>query len=126
MLFRANVIVVEDDPLNRILAVDALDDGGFDSVDFARADDALAYAEASERAPAVLLTDISVPGDQDGIDLARQFGSRWPETLVVVTSGRFGTERPQDVPADAVFLAKPWRGRELLAAVRSALDSRHG
>ena len=123
MRYRSTVIVVEDDPVNRLIAVDALDEGGFDVVDFSRADDALAYIESADRPVAALLTDVSVPGDRDGIDLAVQIGQRWPETLVLITSGRFGDNRPEELPSDALFLTKPWRGRDLVATIRAGLEA---
>ena len=98
MQFRAMVIVVEDDPLNRLIAVDALDEAGFEAVDFGRADEALAFAETEPRPVAALLTDVGVPGDRDGIELASHFASRWPQTVLIVTSGRFGSMRPDEFP----------------------------
>ena len=119
---RLVVIVVEDEPMNRLIAVDMLEEAGFDVVDFGTADDALGYAAGLDHPAAALFTDINVPGDQDGIELARQFANRWPATLVLVTSGRFGALRPPELPNSALYLAKPWRGRDVVQTLRNSLD----
>ena len=56
------VVVVEDDPMNRLLAVDALERAGFEVADFARADDAISYVERMPESIAGLLSDIKRAG----------------------------------------------------------------
>lgn len=123
-MYRATIIVVEDEPMNRLLAVDVLEEAGFEVVDFGRADEALAFAETTTDSIRALFTDINVPGDRDGIDLAREFALRWPAILVMVTSGRFGANRPVELPDPILYMAKPWRGRDVVAALRAGLDGR--
>ena len=115
------VVLVEDDPMNRLLAVDALERAGFEVADFARADDAASYVERMPDRIVGLLTDINVPGDQDGIDFARSFADRWPDKALVLTSGRFGPSRPSDLPQGAGFIAKPWTAKALMACMTDAL-----
>ena len=121
-MYRQTIIVVEDEPMNRLIAVDVLEEAGFEVVDFGRADEALTYAETAEGVSA-LFTDINVPGDRDGIELAREFSRRWPEMIVLVTSGRFGANRPAELPASSLYLAKPWRGRDVVSLLRTSLDA---
>lgn len=121
---RPTVIVVEDEPLNRLIAVDVLEEAGFEVVDFGRADEALTFAEASPESVSALFTDINVPGDRDGIELAVEFVRRWPEIVVLVTSGRFGAHRPPELPSRALYMTKPWRGRDVVTVLRSTLDER--
>ena len=109
--------------MNRLIAVDVLEEAGFDVVDFGRADEAIDYAELHGKDVAALFTDINVPGDRDGIDLARAFAARWPGTAVLVTSGRFGTNRPHELPDQAGYMAKPWRGRDVVSCLRAAIGS---
>lgn len=122
---RTIVILVEDDPMNRLLAVDALERAGFEVADFTRADEAASYAECMPERIAGLLADINIPGEQDGIDLARIFADRWPETAVVLTSGLFGSGRPPEVPQSAEFIAKPWTAKALMACMTGALRPVH-
>lgn len=121
---RPTVIVVEDEPLNRLIAVDVLEEAGFEVVDFGRADEALTFVETNPKTVAALFTDINVPGDRDGIELAAEFVRRWPEIVVLVTSGRFGAHRPPELPSRALYMMKPWRGREVVTVLRSNLDER--
>ncbi len=111
------VILVEDDPMNRLLAIDALERAGFEVADFARAEDAASYAESMTDSIAGLLADISLPGEQDGIDLAQVFAERWPDKPIMVTSGRFGPMRPPELPRGAEYIAKPWTAKSLMVAM---------
>ena len=120
-MYRPTIIVVEDEPMNRLIAVDVLEEAGFEVVDFGRADEAIAFAETATEAISAVFTDINVPGDRDGIDLAREFARRWPATVLLVTSGRFGMNRPPELPDGALYMTKPWRAREVVEALRSSI-----
>lgn len=122
-MHRQTIIVVEDEPMNRLIAVDVLEEAGFEVIDFSRADEALTYAETAQSVSA-LFTDINVPGDRDGIELACEFARRWPETVVLVTSGRYGMHRPIELPESSLYLTKPWRGRDVVSLLRSSLGAR--
>lgn len=107
--------------MNRLLAVDALERAGFEVADFARADDAASYVECMPDSIAGLLADINVPGEQDGIDLARTFVNRWPDKAVVLTSGDFGSGWVPELPRGADFIAKPWTAKDLMARMTGVL-----
>lgn len=107
--------------MNRLIAVDMLEEGGFDVVDFGRADEALHFTEASKQAIAAVFTDINVPGDRDGIELAQEVSRRWPDIVVLVTSGRFGAMRPHELPSQVLYMTKPWRARDVVATLRTSL-----
>lgn len=113
------ILVVEDEPGARLSAVDACERAGFEVADFGRADDALAFLERSPASIAAVLTDIDVPGDHDGIDLAVRMAASWPHIPVVVTSGRFGHELPEGLPPGVRYLPKPWTSTTLLKHVRA-------
>lgn len=120
---RRVVVLVEDDPMNRLLAVDALERAGFDVADFTCADEAVSFAERMPESIAALLADINVPGERDGIDLAQTFADRWPDKAVVLTSGLFGPGRPSEMPPGADYIAKPWTAKALMACMTEALDA---
>lgn len=115
------VLLVEDDPMNRMLAIDALERAGFEVADFNRADEAARYAEEGADTIAALLADISVPGERDGLDLAQSFAARWPEKAVLVTSGLYGSSEPDGLPRGVSFIAKPWTAKTLMRRVEEAL-----
>ncbi len=120
---KSMVLVVEDEPIVRMIAVDMLEDAGCSVVEFANADDAIAFCIRPEHDIAAVFTDINMPGDMDGLDLATLVVATRPSAVVVVTSGRY-REPPADLAGRVRFLPKPWNGRDLLAAITGGSD--HG
>jgi|TARA_A100001391_G_scaffold173565_4_gene135612 CheY-like chemotaxis protein len=72
----------------------------------------------------IVMTDIEMPGDMDGLALASTIRERWPETVVLVNSGRVRPE-PEALPDRAGFIAKPYRAAELLHQL-DVLMEEHG
>lgn len=116
------VMVAEDETLIRLDAVDALTDAGFEVLEAAAACEAL---EGLEQNPGitVLFTDINMPGDMDGLALARHVRDRWPGIGVLVTSGKI---RPGggELPPGCRFLPKPYSREHILCHVRSLAEGR--
>jgi CheY-like chemotaxis protein len=115
----AVVLVVEDEPLLRMDAIEMLTDAGFEVIDAANADQAIEILEA-RRDIRVVFTDIQMPGSMDGLKLAAMIHDRWPPIALIVTSGR-KLPRPQDLPERGRFLPKPYSGRRLVAEICAAL-----
>jgi CheY-like chemotaxis protein len=115
----AVVLVVEDEALLRLDAIEMLRDAGFRVIDAANADEAIAILESRRDIHAVV-TDIQMPGSMDGLKLAATIRDRWPPIALIVTSGR-KLARPEDLPARGRFLAKPYNGRRLVEEIRAAL-----
>ena len=116
------VLLVEDEALVRMMAADVLrEEGGFKVVEAANVDEALTVLEATEDVQA-LVTDVEMPGSLDGFTLARVVKQAWPQIGIVVTSGRMAPG-PKDLPSGALFIPKPYRPADLLAAVRTVLPS---
>jgi CheY-like chemotaxis protein len=109
------ILVVEDETLIRIIAADALEESGFRVLEAGNANEAL-HILASHEEVAVLFTDINMPGEMDGLALARRVSSERPEIKVVVTSGKQWLDS-SSLPDDGVFLPKPYRASQLKAAV---------
>ena len=110
------VLVVDDEPMLRMLATEMLEDAGHTVVAFDTAAQAIAYCDAQENNVAAIVTDINMPGDQDGLDLVRHVRDSRPGINVVVTSGRYNA-LPADLRPDVTFLPKPWTGDSLLNAL---------
>ena len=116
------VLLVEDEALVRMMAADVLrEEGGFKVVEAANADEALTVLEATADVRA-LVTDVEMPGSLDDFTLARVVKQAWPQIGIVVTSGRMAPG-PKDLPLGALFMPKPYRPADLLAAVRTVLPS---
>jgi CheY-like chemotaxis protein len=115
----ALVLVVEDEPLIRLDAIEMLRGAGFRVIDAANADEAIAILEARRDIRAVV-TDIQMPGSMDGLKLAATIHDRWPPIALIVTSGRKSMQE-KDLPEHGRFLPKPYNGPRLVEAVNAAL-----
>jgi CheY-like chemotaxis protein len=117
------ILVVEDDESVRDIAVSVLADYGFEVCEADGADRALEVLDGQPDI-AVVFTDIVMPGSLNGIDLARLVAKRWPQVRLIVTSGY--AERLVDserLPGDVAFLGKPYRPFDLVAKVRSTIET---
>src|SRR3954470_17326396 len=83
----AVVLVVEDELLLRMRAVDMVEDAGFTAVAAVDADEAVAILE-SRSDIALLFTDIQMPGSIDGLKLAHAVHKRWPPIKIILVSGQ--------------------------------------
>ena len=110
------VLVVDDEPVLRMLATEMLEDAGHIVVAFDTAAQAMAYCDVPANDVAAVVTDINMPGDMDGLDLARHVRATRPDASIVVTSGRYDT-LPDDTRRGITFLPKPWTQDRLLGAL---------
>jgi CheY-like chemotaxis protein len=81
------VLIVEDEALVRMTAVDMIEEAGFEILEAANGDEAILLLEAW-RDITVLFTDIEMPGSMDGLRLAQAVRARWPPIKIITTSGR--------------------------------------
>ena len=70
-----NVLVVEDEMLLRLRAVDIVEDAGFTALEAVNADEALSILELRSDI-SLLFTDIQMPGTMDGLKLAHYIRHR--------------------------------------------------
>lgn len=108
---RPVVLVVEDQPILRIMAVDLAEDAGFEVIDTASADEAVRILE-TRLDIRIVFTDIDMPGGLDGMKLAALIRNRWPPIEIIITSGK-RMPRPEDMPARGLFFQKPYRSEEV-------------
>jgi CheY-like chemotaxis protein len=104
------VLFVEDDPLVREAVVSGLEDAGVDGVGAASGDQALAMIEKGLDTE-VVFSDIVMPGQVSGIDLAALLRERRPGLPVVLATGY--TDQRAVVPGVQV-LAKPYEIGQLV------------
>jgi CheY-like chemotaxis protein len=113
---RPVVLIVEDEFLLRMDAVDMIAAAGFEAVEAANADEAIEILEA-RRDITVVFTDVQMPGSMDGLKLARAVRGRWPPVKIVATSGHLNVGEP-DLPEGGRFLAKPYSSMQLAGVLR--------
>ncbi len=116
---KQKLCLVEDDPLIRFDTAQIFENAGFEVKEFGDADHALRYLEIAAPETSVIVTDIRLPGEHDGLAFARVVERRWPWIRIVVLSAYLG---PLDEVPQGVFAAvsKPFNDDDLVA---KALDS---
>lgn len=103
---RVAVLVVEDEPLLLMDAMDMVEDEGFVAYGASSADEAIVLLERHADIR-VLFTDVDMPGSMDGLKLARAVRGRWPPVVIIVASGHVRVTA-QDMPEGSLFVAKPF------------------
>ena len=102
---KAIVLVVEDDSILRFLAVEFIEDAGFEAIEAESADDAIAILETRADVR-IVFTDVDMPGGMDGLKLAAAVRDRWPPIEIVIVSGH--PRKNTSLPDRAVFFPKPY------------------
>jgi two-component system, response regulator PdtaR len=110
------VLIVDDDPLVRLVLRETLLDEGYDVCEATDATEALAVVGLHEGIE-VVVSDIEMPGDFNGISLSWKLTSTMPGVRVILLSGRTFPAK-DELPLGVRFLRKPVEPTALLAAVR--------
>lgn len=116
------ILVVEDEPVIRMSAVEALTIAGYRVMQASNAEDAI-LALLNEPHVDLVLSDVQMPGAIGGLSLARWLRSNRPRVLVVLTSGIGAVEKYSD-GKEIPFLLKPYRVDDLLTLTENALAQR--
>jgi CheY-like chemotaxis protein len=116
------VLVVEDEALLRMDAVDTIREAGFAVVEAADADAAIALIEGGNDI-ALVFTDLQLPGSMDGLTLAAAIKQRWPALKVIATSGDHDGGSAGRLPTGEPLLVKPYSNETLKRTIREAIDA---
>jgi CheY-like chemotaxis protein len=115
----AAVLIVEDEPLIRMGAVDLIENAGFEVYEAGSADAAIALLELHKEIR-LIFTDVDMPGSMDGLKLAHYVRGRWPPVKIIITSGHIKVTE-ESLPAGAIFLPKPYDPTEIAHKVRELI-----
>jgi PAS domain S-box-containing protein len=122
-LGRETILVVEDDPAVRIVAVNILESLGYH---VRQAEDGHAALSILLRSGEIdlLFTDLVMPNGMSGQDLLRKAREQRPTLKALFTSGysEHVIQGRGDRDVDVPLLGKPYRKQQLAAAIRSVLD----
>lgn len=113
------VLIVEDEPIVRFYEYEVAEAAGFQTIMAANADDALRELEGAVPVD-ILLTDVSMPGSMDGIELANVVRDRWPHIRILIVSSHVDS-MDGDGRTDLVYLHKPFTPAQLVAALHSVV-----
>ena len=116
-----NVLVVEDEMVLRMRAVDIVEDAGFTAIEAVNADEALSILE-NRSDIALLFSDIQMPGSMDGLKLAYAVHARWPAIKIILVSGQI-TLSDADKPANSLFFGKPLVVKQMIAEIQAMVGS---
>ena len=109
--YKRLALVVEDDPLQRESIVTLLEESDMDVIQCESGEAAEMVLEHVGGCLTTLLTDVSLAGSMDGIELAQIAHERYPALRIVVISA---TPRVSRLPDGTSFISKPWSPLELL------------
>lgn len=118
------LLVVEDEPLIRLGLADVLEEAGYEVAEAANASEAILVLEA-DPSIRLVLTDVDMPGDMDGIALAQYVRKRWPPVQIVVVSGKIGLDLSK-LPFGSRFIGKPYQQDQMLSLVHSLVPNDGG
>lgn len=110
------VLVVEDEPLIRMDAVELIEEAGFPTYEAGTADAAIALLQRHDDI-GVLFTDIEMPGSMDGLSLAGHVHDGWPGVVILIASGVIQMDDGA-MPPDWAFFAKPYAAMDVTRALR--------
>jgi two-component system, cell cycle sensor histidine kinase and response regulator CckA len=116
------VLLVEDEPALRELAIIMIERLGYRVADAGSGDEALALVEKQNVRPDVVLTDLVLPGIS-GRQLAEQLCRILPEAKIIYMSGYADDAIARDgtIGADVAFLQKPFTLASLSEKIKSVL-----
>ena len=115
----AVVLIVEDEMILRMRAVDMEEDAGYTPLEALDAAEAVAILE-SRSDVALMCTDIQMPGPVDGVGLAHAVHERWPTIRIIVVSGQLMLQN-LDLPPHSRILGKPLNAGEVIAEMRDMI-----
>ncbi len=115
------ILVVEDDPRVRRVAVSRLMDAGYQVVEAETGAQALVLLAAHPEI-ALLFTDIAIPGGMTGDELAREVRAMRPDIKILFTSG-YAEPRiaGRELARARSWLKKPYTAKELAVRLRELL-----
>ena len=115
--FRPTALIVEDDPMQREMICLLLEESYYNVIQCESAEAAERVLDKLANLVSFMMTDVSLAGRMNGIELARIARSRNPALDVVVTSAR---TPPEPLPDGVKFWPKPWAALDVLREAKLA------
>lgn len=114
------VLIIEDEPVLRIYALDMVEAAGFEAVEATSTRDAIRILEERPDIRVVYM-DLDMPRGIRGIEIAAAIRDRWPPIEIILTAAFFNRD-DVDLPERAEFYPKPIQRHEIIAAMRRLTD----
>lgn len=116
---KIKILVVDDEPILRMMAVDLVESAGFEALEAANADEAMRILEYCNDIR-LIFTDVDMPGSMHGLRLAAYVRGRWPPIDIIITSGHCEVQAGQ-LPERGRFFRKPYEHTEVIGVIREML-----
>jgi two-component system cell cycle sensor histidine kinase/response regulator CckA len=117
------IVLVEDEDLVRRLVSRVLENEGYRVVDASSGEEGLEILEGDDQAD-LLLTDLTLPGEIDGLELGRRALDEHDDLKLVCMSGYREEDMDAELlrtAANAEFVGKPFTPSELVETVKRVL-----
>jgi two-component system, response regulator PdtaR len=113
------VLVVEDEVLIRMAAIQLVENAGYEVLEAQDADEAILILIARPDVRLVF-TDVDMPGSMDGLRLSHFIRHRWPPVRIILASGKAILDESH-LPSDARFFSKPYTTETITGAIAQML-----
>lgn len=118
---KRSVLIVDDEILIRMMVVDALEDAGFRCIEASTAADAMTLI-AAQPDIALLISDIGLPGGQDGRSLTREARSLRPGLPIILMTGYSDAA---EAGSNFLVVSKPFDVAQLVDTIKAQLADGH-
>ena len=115
------VLVVDDEPLVLLNASEMVEQAGWIALEASNSAEAVDVLTRHPRVD-LLFTDINMPGDMNGLQLAAWVHEHHPHVHLVITSGK-GFLPDYVMPDSGTFVPKPYTYHQLLGVLGGKLAS---
>jgi CheY-like chemotaxis protein len=118
------ILVVEDEPLIRTILVEDLIEAGYDVREAANGDEAFDLLKTIHPLVRVLVTDVHMPGQRDGLALGTYVRKALPHVPVIYTTGRPDALQSLARLGEKQFLVrKPYIPEDVIDTIESSLQA---
>ena len=119
------ILVVEDEPLIRLIVVEELIDQGYEVCEAESGDVAAGIIGDRMHDVMMLITDLHMPGKLDGFAIASLVKTHYPHAPIIFTTGRPDVaQRRIQLRCNDALLSKPFVPSELIAMIGQLLRHR--
>jgi CheY-like chemotaxis protein len=123
-LVAPTILIAEDICVIRNATASYLRACGLQVIEATSADEAILYLQTAQTVDLVF-SDVQMPGEQDGLGLARWVRANRPGLPMLLTSGDFTkADAAKELCGNGSFFAKPYNVEYLVAQIRSRIESR--
>ena len=119
-------VIVDDDRLNRTIVAKTLSDNGIET--FEAGDANIGYHQVERNRPELIVIDVVLPGELDGVGLCRLLRSQQKDkksVIVMITASDRKREADRSLAAGAdILIGKPFSPRQFWTQVDQLLKER--